>query len=73
MGLSADGLTITPYLYSWAYYQEAPSKKHTYWVTFNDQSITVRADSLEEARKLAAHYLRLKNYNHPSLLVKELK
>ena len=60
MGLSVDGMAITPYLHSWAYEQEAPKMKGGYIAFFKNKRTEVRADTSLEARDLAAHYFRTK-------------
>lgn len=60
MGISADGLPITPYLHSWAYEQGAHKMKNGYVAFFNGKKTEVRADTSYEAQKLAAAYFRTK-------------
>ena len=60
MGLSNDGLAITPYLNSWAYEQEKHKKANGYIAFYRNKQIEVRADTSLEAQRLAAHYWRVK-------------
>ena len=60
MGMSADGMAITPYLHSWAYDQEAPKKRFGYIAFYKNRRTEVRADTSLEAQQLAAHYFRAK-------------
>ena len=60
MGLSTDGLAITPYLNSWAYEQEKHKKANGYIAFYRNKQVEVRADTSLEAQRLAAHYWRVK-------------
>ena len=60
MGLSNDGLAITPYLNSWAYEQEKHKKANGYIAFYRNKQIEVRADTSLEAQRLAANYWRVK-------------
>ena len=60
MGLSIDGLAITPYLNSWAYEQEKHKKANGYIAFYRNKQVEVRADTSLEAQRLAAHYWRVK-------------
>lgn len=56
MGVSIDGLAITPYLNSWAYDQEKHKKANGYIAFYRGKQVEVRADTSLEAQRLAAHY-----------------
>lgn len=60
MGMSTDGMAITPYLNSWAYEQEKPKKANGYLAFYRGKQVEVRADTSLEAQRLAAHYWRVK-------------
>ena len=60
MGMSTDGLAITPYLNSWAYEQEKHKKAYGYIAFHKGKKIEVMADTSLEAQRLAAHYWRVK-------------
>lgn len=60
MGISTDGMAITPYLHSWAYDQEAPKKANGYIAFWKGKKTEVRADTSLEAQRLAAAYFRCK-------------
>lgn len=60
MGMSSDGLAITPYLKSWAYEQEKHKKANGYIAFYKGKQVEVRADTSLEAQRLAAHYWRVK-------------
>ena len=60
MGMSSDGLAITPYLKSWAYEQEKHKKANRYIAFYKGKQVEVRADTSLEAQRLAAHYWRVK-------------
>lgn len=71
MGVSVDGLAITPFLHSWAYEQQAPTKKNGYVAFFKGKRTEVRADTSYEAQKLAAHYFRTKQTSGVSVYLAE--
>lgn len=60
MGMSTDGMAITPYLHSWAYNQEAHKKANGYIAFWKGKKTEIRADTSLEAQTLAAHYFRCK-------------
>ena len=60
MGVSVDGMAITPYLHSWAYEQEDKTKKNGYVAFHKGKQTTVHALTSYEAQKLAAAYFRTK-------------
>ena len=60
MGMSTDGLAITPYLNSWAYEQEKHKKANGYIAFYRGKQVEVKADTSLEAQRLAAHYWRVK-------------
>ena len=64
MGMSSDGMAITPYLKSWAYEQGKAKKKNGYIAFYKDKQVDVRADTMDEARELAAHYFRCKRLSN---------
>ena len=61
MGISTDGFPITPFLNSWAYYQAAHTKQHSYTASFQRRHVSFRADSFKEAFQLASNYFRTRN------------
>lgn len=63
MGISTDGLPITPYLHSWAYQQVAHLKTYKYWARYKNWITSFRANSDQEARQLAAGYFRIRTPN----------
>lgn len=71
MGISTDGLPITPYLHSWAYEQEAKTKKKGYLAFFNGKKTEVHADTSYEAQKLAAAYFRTKKTSAVTVVLAE--
>lgn len=60
MGMSTDGMAITPFLNSWAYDQGKDKKANGYIAFWKQKKVEVRADTSYEAQKLAAHYFRCK-------------
>ena len=60
MGMSTDGMAITPYLNSWAYEQEKSKKANRYIAFYRGKQVEVKADTSLEAQRLAAHYWRVK-------------
>lgn len=71
MGISSDGLAITPYLNSWAYNQAKSTKKNGYIAFFNGKKTEVRADTSYEAQKLAATYFRTKKTSAVTVMLAE--
>lgn len=71
MGMSTDGMAITPYLHSWAYEQEAPKKANGYIAFFKGKRTEVRADTSLEAQRLAAHYFRTKKPYEVTIMLAE--
>ena len=71
MGMSADGMAITPYLHSWAYDQTKNTKKNGYLAFFNGKKTEIRADTSYEAQKLAAHYFRTKKTSAVTVMLAE--
>lgn len=60
MGMSKDGLAITPFLFSAAYGATKHLKAYTFQARYQELIITFRADDVGEAIQLAAHYFRTK-------------
>lgn len=60
MGMSTDGMAITPYLNSWQYEQEKHKKANGYIAFYKGKQVEVMADTSLQARDLAAHYWRVK-------------
>ena len=71
MGLSTDGLAITPYLNSWAYDQEKHKKANGYIAFYRGKQVEVRADTSLEAQRLAAHYWRIKRQSDVTVVLAE--
>lgn len=72
MGLSTDGLAITPYLNSWAYEQEKHKKANGYIAFYRGKQVEVRADTSLEAQRLAAHYWRVKRQFEVTVVLAEV-
>ena len=72
MGLSTDGLSITPYLNSWAYDQEKHKKANGYIAFYRGKQVEVRADTSLEAQRLAAHYWRVKRTSDVTVMLAEI-
>ena len=72
MGLSNDGLAITPYLNSWAYEQEKHKKANGYIAFYRGKQVEVRADTSLEAQRLAAHYWRVKRSFDVTVVLAEI-
>ena len=72
MGLSTDGLAITPYLNSWAYEQEKHKKANGYIAFYRGKQVEVRADTSLEAQRLAAHYWRVKRTSDVTVMLAEI-
>ena len=72
MGLSTDGLAITPYLNSWAYDQEKHKKANGYIAFYRGKQVEVRADTSLEAQRLAAHYWRVKRTSDVTVMLAEI-
>ena len=72
MGLSTDGLAITPYLNSWAYDQEKHKKANGYIAFYRGKQVEVRADTSLEAQRLAAHYWRVKKSFDVTVVLAEI-
>ena len=72
MGLSTDGLAITPYLNSWAYEQEKHKKANGYIAFYRNKQVEVRADTSLEAQRLAAHYWRVKRSFDVTVVLAEI-
>lgn len=60
MGMSTDGMAITPYLNSAAYEQEKHKKANGYIAFYRGKQVEVMADTSLEAQRLAAAYWRVK-------------
>lgn len=71
MGMSIDGLAITPYLKSWAYEQGKDKKANGYIAFYKGKRVDVRADTSLEARDLAAHYWRVKKKHEVTVMLAE--
>lgn len=71
MGISTDGMPITPYLHSWAYEQEDKTDKNGYVAFYNKQQTTVHAHTSYEAQKLAAAYFRTKQTSSVTVVLTE--
>lgn len=71
MGMSADGMAITPYLNSWAYDQEKSKKANGYIAFWKQKTVEVRADTALEAQRLAAHYFRCKKPYEVAVMLAE--
>ena len=71
MGMSHDGLAITPYLHSWAYDQEKHKKANGYVAFYKNRRTEVRADTSREAQLLAAHYFRVKKTHDVTVVLAE--
>ena len=71
MGLSTDGLAITPYLNSWAYEQEKHRKANGYIAFYRGKQVEVQADTSLEAQRLAAHYWRIKRQSDVTVVLAE--
>ena len=71
MGMSTDGLAITPYLNSWAYEQEKHRKANGYIAFYRGKQVEVRADTSLEAQRLAAHYWRIKRQSDVTVVLAE--
>ena len=72
MGVSIDGLAITPYLNSWAYDQEKHKKANGYIAFYRGKQVEVRADTSLEAQRLAAHYWRVKRTYDVTVMLAEI-
>lgn len=72
MGLSTDGLAITPYLNSRAYEQEKHKKANGYIAFYRNKQVEVRADTCLEAQRLAAHYWRVKRSFDVTVVLAEI-
>lgn len=73
MGISVDGMAITPYLHSWAYEQEDKTKKNGYVAFYDKKQTTVHANTSYEAQKLAAAYFRTKKTSAVTVVLAERK
>jgi hypothetical protein len=71
MGMSTDGMAITPYLNSWAYDREKAKKANGYIAFWKQKKVEVRADTSYEAQKLAAHYFRCKKSHEVTVRLAE--
>ncbi len=71
MGMSTDGMAITPYLHSWAYDQEKHKKANGYIAFWKNKKTEVMADTSYEAQKLAAHYFRCKKTHEVVVMLAE--
>lgn len=71
MGISVDGMAITPYLHSWAYEQENKTNKNGYVAFYNRKQTTVHANTSYEAQKLAAAYFRTKKPSNVTVVLAE--
>ena len=69
MGISADGMAITPHLHSWAYGQESKEGKCGYIAFFKGKQTEVWAETSLKARDLAAHYFRTKKPHEVSVIL----
>lgn len=71
MGISVDGMAITPYLHSWAYEQSKAKQKNGYIAFFKGKKTEVHADTSYEAQKLAAAYFRTKQTSSVTVVLAE--
>lgn len=71
MGISTDGMAITPYLHSWAYEQTKSTKRNGYLAFFKGKKTEVYADTSYEAQKLAAGYFRTKQTSSVTVVLCE--
>ena len=71
MGISTDGMAITPFLHSWAYEQTAKSKACKYQAFWKGKKTDVCADTSYEAQQLAAHYFRCKKAHDVTVVLVE--
>lgn len=73
MGMSTDGMAITPYLNSWAYHAEKHKKANGYIAFYKGKQVEVMADTSLEAQSLAAHYWRVKKQYDVTVVLAEKK
>lgn len=71
MGISTDGMAISPYLNSWQYDQEKHLKAHVYMAFYKGKQVEVMADTSLEAQRLAAHYWRVKKQYDVTVVLAE--
>ena len=71
MGMSTDGMAITPFLHSWAYDQTAPLKANKYMAFYKNKKTDVCADTSLEAQTLAANYFRTKKRHEVTVVLIE--
>ena len=71
MGISTDGMAITPFLHSWAYDQTAHLKTNKYMAFYKNKKTDVCADTSLEAQTLAANYFRTKKRHEVTVVLVE--